>query len=147
MHTQHKIKALLFLGIFGLLLLHNLVPHTHHHHEVEHLHNGVAHSGGHNHNHDIPEKENSTNGLLVLLDLFLEVHEHSVASSETVVVHNRTVIKLNVKKDISTSVSINHFHNSTNNDESEKVTVYHPPITYFNFYLSSLDSRGPPTLG
>mgnify|MGYP003671355633 CR=1 FL=1 len=145
MQKHNNIKALFFLGIFSLLLLHNIVPHTHHQHEVEHSHKDVAHNDGHNHNHDIPEKENSTKGLL---DLFLEVHEHSVASSnETVVVPDSTVIKLNVNKDISTSVSVNHFRISTNFDETEKVTVYHPPNTYFNLYLSSLDSRGPPSLG
>ena len=96
---KHKhIKALFFLGIFSMLLLHQVLPHWHHEHEVEHTHKAVANSNTHSHHHDVPEKESPNKGFL-------------------------------------------------DYDEAEKIKVYHPPNNYFNPYLSSLNLRGPPSLG
>lgn len=145
MQKHNQIKALFFLGIFSLLLLHQVVPHFHHQHEVEHSHKAVSNSGSHNHHHEVPEKESSKKGLL---DLFLEVHTHSVVSNEILVTHESSVKKLNVKKDVKTPISVHHYLITISYDnEAEKVSVYHPPNNYFNSYLSSLDSRGPPSLG
>jgi ABC-type Zn2+ transport system substrate-binding protein/surface adhesin len=144
MHKHKHIKALFFLGIFSMLLLHQVLPHWHHQHEVEHSHKAVAHSDTHDHHHDVPEKENSKKGLL---DLFLEMHIHSVVSNEILVTQNSSVKELNVKKVLKTSISANHYSISKLFDEAEKVTIFHPPNNYFNYYLSSLDTRGPPTLG
>lgn len=127
-----------------MFLLHQVLPHGHHQHEVEHSHNSVAHNDSHDHHHDVPEKESSNKGFL---DLFLEIHVHSVVSNEIVVTHLSNVKHLNVKKELITPNSANHFSVSIAYDEAEKVTVYHPPNKYFNFYLSSLDTRGSPTLG
>ena len=69
MQKYNHIKALFFLGIFSLMLLHQVLPHLHHQHEVEHTHKAFAHSENHNHHHDVPKKESSKKGLL---DLFLE---------------------------------------------------------------------------
>ncbi|CAM3321828.1 hypothetical protein [Aequorivita lipolytica] len=144
MQKHNHIKALFFLGIFSLLLLHQVVPHFHHQHEVEHSHNAVSNSDSHSHHHDVPEKESSKKGLL---DLFLEVHIHSLVSNEIVVTHESSVKKHNVQKDVKTAIPVNHYSIPIYYDEAEKVAVYQPPNTYFNPYLSCLDSRGPPTLG
>lgn len=144
MQKHNSIKALLFLGIFSMLLLHQVLPHGHHQHKVEHSHNAVAHSSAHDHHHDVPEKESSNKGFL---DLFLEIHVHSVVSNEIVVTQHSNVKHLNLKKELKTIASPNHFSVSVIHDKAEKVTVYHPPNHYFNSYLSSLDTRGPPTLG
>ena len=57
---KHKtIKALFFLGIFSMLLMHQVVPHWHHQHQEEHQHSEVAHSHNHEHHHETPEKDNS----------------------------------------------------------------------------------------
>ncbi|OUR91925.1 hypothetical protein A9Q87_08980 [Flavobacteriales bacterium 34_180_T64] len=143
MHKNNHIKALFFLGIFSLLLLHQVVPHLHHQHEVEHTHKAVAHSDSHSHHHDVPEKESSNKGLL---DLFLEMHSHSVVFNEILVVHERSVKQINDKKNVNTSVLVNRYSISINYDDVEKVAVYHLPNIYFNKYLSSLESRGPPSL-
>jgi len=142
MQKYNHIKALFFLGIFSLFLLHQVLPHLHHQHEIEHTYKAVAHTDSHN--HDVPEKESSKKGLLYL---FMEAHIHSVAANEIVVTHNSRAKQLNVKKDETTPISINYYSISINYDEAEKVTVYHPPNNYFNPYLSSLDSRGTPSLG
>ena len=144
MHKHEHIKALFFLGIFSMLLLHQVLPHLHHQHDVEHTHKAVAHSDTHDHHHDVPEKKSSNKGLL---GLFLEMHVHSVVSNEILVTQNSSVKQLNVKKVLKTPISAKYFSISTIYDEAEKVTVYHPPNNYFNYYLSSLDTRGPPTLG
>jgi hypothetical protein len=145
MQKHNHIKALFFLGIFSLLLLHNIAPHTHHQHEVEHSHKAVAHTDDHSHHHDVPVKESSQKGFL---DFFFEVHTHTVVANEILVAHESSVKQINVKKDVKTSIFLNRYSVSINyDDEDEKVTGYHPPSAYFNSYLSSLDSRGPPTLG
>ncbi|CAN5165908.1 hypothetical protein BH23BAC2_BH23BAC2_27400 [soil metagenome] len=144
MQKYNHIKALFFLGIFSLLLLHQVVPHWHHQQEAEHSHKAVAHSESHRHHHDVPEKGSSKKGLL---DMLLEVHIHSVVSNEILVTHKSNVNQLSFKKVINTPVSDNHYSISINYDEAEKIRVYHPPDFYFNSYLSSLSSRGPPTLG
>jgi len=145
MQKHNHIKALFFLNIFSLILLHQVLPHLHHQHEVEHTHKAVAHTDNHSHHHDVPEKESSKKGLL---DLFLEVHIHSVVANEIVVTHESNVKQLNVQKDVKTSIFLNRYSISINyDDESEKVSVYRPPNVYFNWYLSSLNSRGPPSLG
>tara|TARA_R110002073_G_scaffold88461_1_gene209898 strand:- start:1804 stop:2238 length:435 start_codon:yes stop_codon:yes gene_type:complete len=144
MQKHNNIKALFFLGIFSMLLLHQVLPHWHHEHEVEHTHKAVAHSDTHSHHHDLPEKESPNKGFL---DLFLEMHVHSVVSNEILLTHEIRIKQLEVKKDISTPVSVVHYYSFINYDEAEKIKVYHPPNNYFNAYLSSLDSRGPPSLG
>ncbi len=144
MQKHNHIKALFFLGIFSMLLLHQVLPHWHHRHEVAHSHKAVAHSDSHSHHHDAPEKESPTQGFL---DMFLEMHVHSVVTNEILLTHESSIKHLEVKKDISTPISFLHYYCSVNYDETEKVKVYHPPNNYFNSYLASLDSRGPPSLG
>ena len=144
MQKHNNIKALFFLGVFSMLLLHQLLPHWHHEHDVEHSHKAVANSDTHSHHHDDPEKESPNKGFL---DLFLEMHVHSVVSNEILLAHESSIKHLEVKKDICAPISVVHFHSTMNYDEAEKIKVYHPPNNYFNAYLSSLDSRGPPSLG
>lgn len=142
MQKCNHIKALFFLGIFSMLLLHQVVPHLHHQHEVELTHKDVAH--GDSHHRHTPEKESSKKGFL---DLFLDMHVHSVVSSEILLTYESSIRQLNVKKNVSTPFSVVHYRLFVNYDEVEKETVYDPPNNYFNPYLSSLSLRGPPTLG
>lgn len=144
MQKHNHIKALFFLGIFSLLLLHQVVPHWHHQHEIEHSHEAIANSDNHGHHHDVPEKENYKKGLL---DIFLEVHNHTVASYEVLVAQENSVKQLKVNKDARQPIWFNHYSNPIVYDDVEKIRVYHPSNNYFNSYLSSLSTRGPPSLG
>jgi hypothetical protein len=144
MQKHNNIKALFFLGIFSLLLLHQVLPHWHNEHDVEQTHKAFANSDTHSHLHDEPEKESPNKGFL---DLFLEMHVHSVVTNEILLTHESGIKHLEVKKDVSTPISVVHYYSLINYDEAEKIKVYHPPNNYFNAYLSSLDSRGPPSLG
>ncbi len=144
MQKHNHIKALFFLGIFSMLLLHQVLPHWHHEHDVEHTQKTVAHSDTHSHHHDVPEKESPIKGFL---DMFLEMHVHSVVANEILLIHESSIKQLVVKKVLSTPVSVVHSNISLNYDDAERIKVYHPPNNYFKAYLSSPDSRGPPSLG
>ena len=144
MQKYNNIKAFFFLGIFSMMLLHQMLPHSHHEHDVEHTHKVVANSNTHSHHHDVPKKEKPNKGFL---DLFLEIHVHSVVYNEILLTYESDIKHLGAKINISTPNSFVHYYGSINYDEIEKIKVYHPPNNYFNAYLSSLDSRGPPSLG
>ena len=144
MQKYNNIKALFFLGIFSMLLLHQVLPHWHHEHDVEHTHKAVANSDTHSHHHDVPEKESPNKGFL---DLFLEMHVNITVSSEILLTHISSVKQLIVKTFKSAIASLNHYTVFINYNEVEKIRVYHPPNNYFNSYLSFLDTRGPPSLG
>ncbi len=144
MQKHNHIKALFFLGIFSILLVHQVVPHLHHQHDIEHSHEAVAQGDNHSHHHDVPEKENPKKGLF---DLYLKIHVHSVVPNEILLTYESSVKLLKVKKDISNPVPNKHYNSSLSYEEAENISVYHPPDRYFNPYLSSLDSRGPPSLG
>ena len=143
MRRANKISAVFFLGLFSLMLLHQVLPHLHHQHEDSH--SAIAHSDGHHHHDNRQEKEEPISGFF---DFFIDVHSHSSFSSDILVVKRNTVEKQSiVDKDVAkTSFDIpdvfliGYWQNS-------KPPIYHPPEKYFNPYLSFLNLRGPPSLG
>ncbi|NEW79580.1 MAG: hypothetical protein GZ086_09185 [Gelidibacter sp.] len=143
MQKHIQIKSLFFLGIFSLLLLHQVAPHWHSQHEVDHTHIAIAHSDNHKHHHDTPKNENSKKGFLAF---FLDVHVHSVIVDEIVLRHQGNVKKHHVQKNLKIPFQL-HDNLFVNYNEVERVAVYDPPNNYFNYFLLSLTSRGPPTLG
>ncbi len=145
MQKHNQIKALFFLGIFSALLLHQVLPHWHHEHDIEHTHKAISLSDNQSHHHDVPEKKESPNK--GFLDLFLEMHVNITVSNEILLSHTNSAKHIVVKKHENAPVSVNHYTIFTSCDETKNTRVYHPPNNYFNSYLSSLDSRGPPSLG
>jgi len=143
MQKHIQIKSLFFLGIFSLLLLHQVAPHRHHQYEVEHTHKAIAHSDNHKHHHDTPKNKNSKKGFLAF---FLDVHVHSVIVDEIVLRHQGNVKKHNVQKNVKIPFQL-YYNLFVNYDDVERVAVYQPPNNYFNPFLLSLTSRGPPTIG
>ncbi|MEE9363486.1 MAG: hypothetical protein V3U92_12890 [Cellulophaga sp.] len=128
-----------------MLLLHQVVPHLHHEHEDSHTHSDIVHHDDHHH-HDAPEKEdNSKKGFI---DFLLAMHSHSAVANDSIIVLKETISnKTVVKKDISNPISPIYSIVPIDYRDIEKPPIYHPPNTYFNLYFTSLDSRGPPTLG
>ena len=128
-----------------MFLLHQIVPHLHHQHEDTQFHESISQTDSHDHHHNIPKKEGNSKSSF--LDLFLAMHVHVAVSDEIPVIRQLTK-KLkevdNVIFDIPASYNNIFFKYYT---WVEKPAVYHPPNNYFNSYLSSLDSRGPPSLG
>ena len=143
MQKNKQIKALFFLGIFSLLMLHQVFPHLHHQHEERKVTIAQA-EDYHHHHHDTPEKEEDLKKDFI--DLFIGMHIHISITDEIPVIRN----------------VINHYSNDENlalkqppsiffeigrdYREFERPPIYNPPNNYFNPYLSSLDSRGPPPL-
>lgn len=144
MQKHNNIKALVLLSIFGLLFLHQVFPHQHHQNEVKHTHKVVAHSHTHEQHHDVPSEENSDKGFL---DLFFEMHTHSVVSNEIITTQEKNVNQNKVKKELKLFISSNHYNSFTTQVEAEKIRIYHPPEKHFNPHLAYPDSRGPPPLG
>ena len=146
MQKPNKITAFFFLGLFSLMLLHQVFPHLHHQHEDSHSHSDIAHTGEyHHHDNGSQEKEDSPYGFF---DFFMDTHIHSTVSSDIVILKRNTVEQQTLVDDNAAKTSfdsqgfflIDYWQNS-------KTPVYHPPNKYFNPYLSSLNLRGPPSLG
>lgn len=147
MQKHLQIKALFFLGIFSMLLVHQVVPHWHHQHDGTQTEKILAQGSNdhtHEHQHDSPKDENSKKSLL---DLFLNVHTHSTVSNELLITRENSAHQTQVKKNIpflaSEIFSLEHIEFGN----IDKPLVYHPPNNYFNPYLSIPNLRGPPTLG
>lgn len=147
MQKANKITAFFFLGLFSLMMLHQVFPHLHHQHEDLQSHSDIAHSDEHHHhdNDDTQNKEDSTSSFL---GFFMDSHVHSTVSSDVLVLKRNTVEQhTNIDKDlVKASFGIQQVF-LIGNRQNSKPPIYHPPNNYFNPYLSYLDLRGPPTLG
>ena len=144
MQKPNKIAAFFFLGLFSLLMLHQAFPHLHHQHEETHSHSDIAHTGEHHHHDDSShEKKESPYGFF---GFFMDMHVHSTVSSD-IIVHKRNTVeqRTTVDDNIVKAVSVFQEFYVVDNRQNSKQPVYYPPNNYFNSYLSSLDSRGPPT--
>lgn len=144
MQKHQNIKALFFLGIFSMLLMHQVVPHWHHQHQEEHQHSEVAHSHGHEHHHESPEKKNSKKGFF---DWFIEMHVHTNTTTDVLVLKESTVKHITVEKE-----SVKALHPQTLNLALIEVDIPneswdHPPDKLQNTYLPNSSLRGPPRLG
>jgi hypothetical protein len=144
MQKSKKISAFFFLGLFSLMMLHQVFPHLHHQHEDSHSHLDIAHTGEDNHHDDSSqEKEDSPYGFFGFV---MDMHTHSTVSSDIVLLERNTIEKKTVvDKDVLKSVVETKGFFSVEYRQNSKQPVYYPPSNYFNSYLSSLDSRGPPT--
>ena len=145
MQKFNHIKAIFFLGIFSMFLLHQIVPHLHHQHEDSSSHKAITHSDVHEHHHDAPEKEDNSKS--DFLDFFLGMHVHVAVSDEIPVIRELTK-KLRVVDNVVSDIPA-LYNNIILKDytEVQKPAVYRPPNNYFNPYTANLDVRGPPYLG
>ncbi|TXK74077.1 hypothetical protein FT986_11875 [Mesonia sp. K4-1] len=146
MQKPNKITAFFFLGLFSLIMLHQVFPHLHHQHEETHSHSDIAHTGEHHHHDESThEKEESPYGFF---GFFMDMHVHSTVSSDIVVLKRNTVEQqTTVDDNIVKAVSDFQEFYVVDNRLNGKPPIYHPPNRHFNPYLSSLDLRGPPSLG
>ena len=146
MQKPNKITVFFFLGLFSLIMLHQVFPHLHHQHEETHSHSDIAHTGEHHHHDDSShEKEESPYGFF---GFFMDMHVHSTVSSDIVVLKRNTVERQTIVDDnvVKLTSNFQEFY-VVDNRLNGKPPIYHPPNNYFNSYLSSLDLRGPPSLG
>ncbi|SKB74504.1 hypothetical protein [Maribacter arcticus] len=148
MQKANKIAAFFFLGLFSLMILHQAFPHLHHQHADSHSHTNIAHSSEHHHHDDSSQEEKEEDSPYGLLGFVMDMHIHSTVASDLVLLERNTIEKQTiVDKDVAKSTVDIKGVFSIKYRQNSKPSVYHPPNKYFNSYLSSLDSRGPPSLG
>lgn len=138
---KNQIKAFIFLGLFSLMLIHQIIPHLHHEHQEEHDHGLTEHS----HSHDDQQEKQSKNSQ-DLFSILLAMHSHGGSNSEVPVVkisiEHITLKKVKAEKSI---LQISLHQPALSEDQLvELIGNYQPPLKYFNPYLSHLSLRGPP---
>jgi zinc transporter ZupT len=143
---KHKtIKALFFLGIFSMLLLHHVVPHWHHQHQDEHHHDITLTHHNHHHHHEKSQKENPKKGFL---DWFLEMHTHTNATTDVLMLRQTTVKKITVEKEtLAKTVSTNTYILLVFEADTATKKWYQPPDELHSNYHPNTSLRGPPSLG
>lgn len=79
MRLNNKVKAIIFLGAFMVMLVHNALPHEHHsHEELEVVANSSEHQH-HSHHHDHSEEQDSDEASQDnLISYLLNSHSHSI---------------------------------------------------------------------
>jgi len=148
MQKYKNIKALFFLGVFSLLLLHQAMPHWHHQHGEHNHGHDVAHHHHHNqdhhHHHDKSEGDQSKKGFL---DWFLELHTHTNTTTDVLVLEQTTGKKVTAEKEsLRTLLPVTVYPVFG----EVAITIdewYYPPDNRQNKSFSSLTLRGPPSLG
>jgi hypothetical protein len=144
MQKNKQIKALFFLGVFSLLMLHQVFPHLHHQHEERNT--AIAQTEDHHHHHhDIPD--NDEDSKKDFIDFFIGMHIHISLTDEIPVIRNVINHRIN-DENIALKLPLSkYFEVRKIYREVERPSIYNPPNNYFNQYFINLDSRGPPALG
>ncbi|WP_405382300.1 hypothetical protein [Maribacter sp. LLG6340-A2] len=144
MRNNQNIKALFFLGIFSMLLMHQVVPHWHHEHQEKHQHSEVAHTHNHEHNHKTSKKDNSKKGFF---DWFVEMHVHTNTTPDVLVLKEVTVKKITVEKESVKTLFPVTVNLALVDVDTSKERWYQPPDKLQNTYFPNCSLRGPPSLG
>ncbi|USD23824.1 hypothetical protein [Flagellimonas marinaquae] len=146
MRKFQNIKALFFLGIFSMLLMHQIVPHWHHQHQTEQIQTGHDHdhmADGHHH-HGEPEDKKPSKGLF---DWFLDFHTHTNTSTNVLVWEHSSVKKTTDQKQQIKTVRIPEAAQIIWEDILLDKIWYEPPNTLQKDHFPNLSLRGPPALG
>lgn len=141
MKRLRTIASILFLTLFGIMNLHKVVPHIHHH-EDEHV---VAHHHGHNHPHHDHDKENDEDkGLDDILILLLTDHAHSFQAYESDTELRKTQsLNEQIQFDVvEESEGINY----SGLADSHRYYLFKPRLDH-SAKFSSRSLRAPPELG
>lgn len=149
MHSLRKIAAAFFLSLFGLYLLHNIFPHTHHDHELSQASELQAaahhhHDATHHHHSD---KNDSDQDQSDFFDFLFNSHshfkhplQHSIAVVETLKAVKQVVIKDFYSNDP-------YLFTAKDTDVGWHRYVLFDDVDPDNPYLQTTSLRGPPVLG
>jgi len=145
MNFREQIRAILFLCIFSMFMLHQALPHEHHKHEG--LADSVGQTGHQDHHHDKDHQHHDGGDDFDFLDFLLGNHAHGTHAENT------PTVKSNVKpfvaaKDIPVLAMLVFQDFSVTKYEPEKSMFRQQPPDYScNRYLFTSSLRGPPSLG
>lgn len=147
MQKFNKISALFFLSLFGLMLLHQVLPHVHHKYEDLHSQLDGVHSDDHHHHHHDDHDENGV-ALEDFFEFFLDTHVHSSIVNELFVFQKTNVeCPMLVQKGHAHNLFETYLSFFDSNGQDGARPVFHPPDNYYNPYFTNLGLRGPPILG
>lgn len=142
--AKAKISAIIFLGIFSVLLLHQVLPHVHHGHgEIE---GAIVKIEGHHHHNDNTHHhhDKKKNESFDLLGFLLGNHSHSI-DVNTVPVVKSIVKKTASKNHLSHEVTyLLQIHFLPHIDEIKCAYGHAPPDLSQIIYLNTYSLRGPP---
>ncbi len=143
MQVKPQIKAFIFLGLFSLILLHQMIPHLHHQHQETHSHSLTEHTHSQEH-HQEKKSKNSKN----LFSILMSMHSHGGNNSEVPIV-KISIEHVTPKKVKAENPVLKVFIPQPALSKDPFIDLignYQPPPKYFNSYLSYLSLRGPPQL-
>lgn len=144
MQRFKHISASFFLSIFGMLLLHQALPHNHHQHELNDAIEISGHHHSHDHSHDRDREENKdSDDHSGLLDFLLGSHSHTFHSNDFQV---RNEVKPQIQ--VLPTLVLPEFQLYTF-DHHSSIIEPAPRFTtgYQHPWLSTTSLRGPPALG
>lgn len=149
MQRFRKFFASFFLSIFAVLLLHQIVPHVHHSHdlsdETSHYESGHFHTtAGHHHHHEKQEEKEDRSDFN-FLGFLLGNHSHSALVAPMPLVEqtiDQTLTAQSVALD-----GIEQAESSIRDAVGErwKFLWHAPPQSDHSVYLASHTLRGPPS--
>ncbi len=144
MQKHLKTKALFFLGIFSMLLVHQAVPHQHHELQSDGECCEIAHDHHHDHIHAESNGDHPKKGFF---HWFLEVHIHTNSFADVFVPEQVAAKKISVDKELAktfptTETTFFPLKTATKNE------VWYPSQDKKQSPYSSIPAlRGPPSLG
>lgn len=145
MQKNKKIKALFFLSVFSVLLLHHIFPHFHHQHEVIKTAETHHHDDHHHHHDESPDEDDDSKENL--FNFLFGMHVHAFVVDEVPFV-KYSINKLKKAETVDVISSYSTFLVfSIDSKEIEDPAIYDPPNYFSISYIHSLKTRGPPVLG
>ena len=131
------------MGLFSLILIHQMIPHLHHENSENHDHAEMEHAHSHDHQHEEEPGEPKS-----LFSFLLSMHSHVGGNTEVPVVKTSTEQIAPKKERSENLVPYNFFREIafSENVVADLIANYQPPPDYFKLYLSHLSLRGPPHL-
>lgn len=141
-----RIISLMFLGLFGFLNLHNVIPHTHHSHDDK-THQESHHHRSHDHDHNSghgEDHDSENQDLGFFLHLFAH-HTHTSHIQETV-----DCVSKSQKESETRTHQITQPENESYlgfiEENIHRYSVFKQALSDKN-HLDTNPHRGPPSLG
>lgn len=146
MQQYSKIASSFLLGVFGIFMLHQFLPHVHHDHnkvEVSFEHS----SPDHHHHHDKDQQEEGAHAD-GLFNFLLNIHAHTLLPGNHSSIESLGNHQLgNFKNSIDQPIILTSNFEVISNAWIVSLQVHPAPGLRRPLFLSTFPHRGPPHLG
>ena len=147
MKVPNQIKAIIFLGAFVVMLLHNAFPHEHHsHEEVEVVDNGSDHQH-HSHQHHSEEQDSDEDNQDYSFSYLLNNHSHSLHAHKFVQLSILINPCFSGKELPNTTVLESNYVTLRYEERNRHRYSLFKDVTYNDPHLLNCSLRAPPSLG